>query len=105
MVVDAAIVVLKILIDYAKGLTYHGSCLSWCRKYGCCVCFSLTTVMVFIPILIMELEVGQLFRDIATLSVSFCYLTGFHHRHSCPFNRLLRKTEGKDPPKNGEFPP
>ncbi len=67
MVVDAAIVVLENIYRLREqGLSrreaaYRGAAEVW----GAVFVSALTTVMVFIPILIMELEVGQLFRDIA----------------------------------------
>ncbi len=73
MVVDAAIVVLENIYRLrergmpAAAAAYEGARQVW----GAVLVSALTTVMVFIPILIMELEVGQLFRDIAVaISVS-----------------------------------
>ncbi|MCT8162101.1 efflux RND transporter permease subunit [Pseudoruegeria sp. SHC-113] len=73
MIVDAAIVVLENIYRLQeKGMrrreaAYHGAKQVW----GAVLVSALTTVMVFIPILIMELEAGQLFRDIAVaISVS-----------------------------------
>ncbi|HMB75796.1 MAG TPA: efflux RND transporter permease subunit, partial [Kiloniellaceae bacterium] len=73
MVVDAAIVVLENIFRLqqsgkpAREAAYLGAKQVW----GAVLVSALTTVMVFIPILIMELEVGQLFRDIAVaISVS-----------------------------------
>ncbi len=73
MVVDAAIVVLENIYRLRQeGLSraeaaYKGASQVW----GAILVSALTTVMVFIPILIMELEVGQLFHDIAVaISVS-----------------------------------
>ncbi|MEM7696531.1 MAG: efflux RND transporter permease subunit [Pseudomonadota bacterium] len=73
MVVDAAIVVLENIYRLRqKGLSameaaYEGAKQVW----GAILVSALTTVMVFIPILTMELEAGQLFRDIAVaISVS-----------------------------------
>ena len=73
MVVDAAIVVLENIYRLRQeGLSradaaYQGAAQVW----GAILVSSLTTVMVFIPILVMKLEVGQLFRDIAVaISVS-----------------------------------
>ncbi|MGI9500443.1 MAG: efflux RND transporter permease subunit, partial [Geminicoccaceae bacterium] len=73
MVVDAAIVVLENIYRLreagkpARVAAYEGTRQVW----GAVLVSALTTVMVFIPILIMELEVGQLFRDIAVaISVS-----------------------------------
>jgi len=67
MVVDAAIVVLENIFRLRqegrpiKEAAYLGAQQVW----GAILVSALTTVMVFIPILTMELEVGQLFRDIA----------------------------------------
>ncbi len=73
MVVDAAIVVLENIYRlHQEGRSpwqaaYEGTRQVW----GAVLVSALTTVMVFIPILIMQLEVGQLFRDIAVaISVS-----------------------------------
>ena len=73
MVVDAAIVVLENIYRHRERgksraeAAYLGASQVW----GAVLVSALTTVMVFIPILIMDLEVGQLFRDIAVaLSVS-----------------------------------
>ena len=67
MVVDAAIVVLENIYRLRQNgmapaeAAYQGAKQVW----GAILVSALTTVMVFIPILTMELEVGQLFRDIA----------------------------------------
>ena len=67
MVVDAAIVVLENIYRYREmGMkpveaAYKGATQVW----SAVMVSALTTVLVFIPILIMELEAGQLFRDIA----------------------------------------
>lgn len=73
MVVDAAIVVLENVFRLrqdglgAREAAYKGASQVW----GAVLVSALTTVMVFVPILIMELEAGQLFRDIAVaISVS-----------------------------------
>ncbi|MEM1362535.1 MAG: efflux RND transporter permease subunit [Pseudomonadota bacterium] len=73
MIVDAAIVVLENIYRLReqglsrKEAAYEGAKQVW----GAILVSALTTVMVFIPILIMELEAGQLFRDIAVaISVS-----------------------------------
>lgn len=73
MVVDAAIVVLENVYRLrekgksARIAAYEGTRQVW----GAVFVSALTTVMVFIPVLIMQLEVGQLFRDIAVaISVS-----------------------------------
>ncbi len=67
MVVDAAIVVLENIYRLrqqhvpAAEAAYKGASQVW----GAVLVSALTTVMVFIPVLVMELEVSQLFRDIA----------------------------------------
>ena len=67
MVVDAAIVVLENIYRLrergypASRAAFLGASQVW----GAVLVSALTTVMVFIPILVMDLEVGQLFRDIA----------------------------------------
>lgn len=73
MVVDAAIVVLENIYRLRQnGMTrsqaaYRGAAEVW----PAVLVSALTTIMVFIPILLMDLEVGQLFRDIAVaISVS-----------------------------------
>ena len=73
MVVDAAIIVLENIYRLRqqgighKEAAYQGAAQVW----GAVLVSVMTTVVVFIPILIMDLEVGQLFRDIAVaLSVS-----------------------------------
>ena len=73
MIVDAAIVVLENIYRLReegknrREAAYLGAKQVW----GAILVSALTTVLVFIPILIMELEAGQLFRDIAVaISVS-----------------------------------
>lgn len=67
MVVDAAIVVLENIYRLrqegksAREAAYQGAEMVW----GAILVSALTTVMVFVPILTLQLEVGQLFRDIA----------------------------------------
>ncbi|MEE9590810.1 MAG: efflux RND transporter permease subunit, partial [Hyphomicrobiaceae bacterium] len=73
MVVDAAIVVLENIYRLREqGMPPRQAAYEGARQvWGAVFVSALTTVMVFIPILIMELEVGQLFRDIAVaISVS-----------------------------------
>jgi len=75
MVVDAAIVVLENIFRLRQSGFDHreASYLGAQQVWGAVLVSSLTTVMVFIPILVMELEVGQLFRDIAVaISVAVC---------------------------------
>ncbi len=73
MVVDAAIVVLENIFRLRqRGIPIHEAAFEGANQvWGAVLVSALTTVMVFIPILVMELEVGQLFRDIAVaISVS-----------------------------------
>ena len=73
MIVDAAIVVLENIYRLReegksrRDAAYLGTKQVW----GAILVSALTTVLVFVPILIMQLEAGQLFRDIAVaISVS-----------------------------------
>ncbi|VBB68977.1 RND multidrug efflux transporter; Acriflavin resistance protein [invertebrate metagenome] len=73
MVVDAAIVVLENIFRLRQegksriDAAYTGTVQVW----GAILASALTTVMVFIPVLTLELEIGQVFRDIAiALSVT-----------------------------------
>ncbi|WP_370400820.1 efflux RND transporter permease subunit [Sulfitobacter sp. JB4-11] len=73
MIVDAAIVVLENIYRLReegksrREAAYLGAQQVW----GAILVSALTTVLVFVPILIMQLEAGQLFRDIAVaISVS-----------------------------------
>ncbi|MEM0908960.1 MAG: efflux RND transporter permease subunit, partial [Pseudomonadota bacterium] len=73
MVVDAAIVVLENIFRLRQqGMSPTEAAYQGARQvWGAILVSALTTVMVFIPILTMELEAGQLFRDIAVaISVS-----------------------------------
>ena len=73
MVVDAAIVVLENIYRLRQqGMPPRKAAYNGARQvWGAILVSALTTVMVFIPILVMELEAGQLFRDIAVaISVS-----------------------------------
>lgn len=67
MVVDAAIVVLEnIYRNREQGRSRAEAAYRGARQvWGAVLVSALTTVLVFVPILTLELEVGQLFRDIA----------------------------------------
>jgi HAE1 family hydrophobic/amphiphilic exporter-1 len=67
MVVDAAIVVLENIFRLRQmGMPSMKAAYEGARQvWGAILVSALTTVMVFIPLLVMDLEVGQLFRDIA----------------------------------------
>ncbi|MBL6958480.1 MAG: efflux RND transporter permease subunit [Rhodospirillales bacterium] len=73
MVVDAAIVVLENIFRHrqegkpSREAAYEGAKQVW----GAVLASALTTVVVFIPLIMLNLQVGQLFRDIAVaISVS-----------------------------------
>ncbi|MDP6346039.1 MAG: efflux RND transporter permease subunit, partial [Alphaproteobacteria bacterium] len=73
MVVDAAIVVLENVYRHRQAGTEpaQAAYLGAQQVWGAILVSALTTVLVFVPILVMKLEVGQLFRDIAVaISVS-----------------------------------
>ena len=67
MVVDAAIVVLENIYRHKEAghPNAKAAFLGAQQVWGAVLVSALTTVMVFIPILVMQLEAGQLFRDIA----------------------------------------
>ncbi len=102
MVVDAAIVVLENIYRLRESgkptsvAAYEGAKQVW----GAILVSALTTVMVFIPILVMQLEVGQLFRDIAvaiSVSVILSLLVSITVLPALA-NRLLgRAAPGKQP--------
>ncbi|MEL7211285.1 MAG: efflux RND transporter permease subunit [Pseudomonadota bacterium] len=73
MIVDAAIVVLENIFRLREeGLNRRQAAYKGAKQvWGAILVSALTTVLVFVPILIMQLEAGQLFRDIAVaISVS-----------------------------------
>ncbi len=95
MVVDAAIVVLENIYRHRQqGLSaaeaaYMGAQQVW----GAVLVSALTTVLVFTPILIMKLEIGQLFRDIAvaiSVAVTLSLIVSVTLIPALA-NRLLRK--------------
>ena len=67
MVVDAAIVVLENIYRLRQEGKPAIEAAYWGAKqvWSAVLVSALTTVLVFVPLLVMELEVGQLFRDIA----------------------------------------
>ena len=67
MLVDAAIVALdNIYRLHGQGQAPAQAALAGARQvWGANIAASLTTIVVFVPLLILQLEVGQLFRDIA----------------------------------------
>ena len=73
MIVDAAIVVLENIFRLREeGMSRREAAYKGAKQvWGAILVSALTTVLVFVPILIMQLEAGQLFRDIAVaISVS-----------------------------------
>ncbi|MDA0304706.1 MAG: efflux RND transporter permease subunit [Proteobacteria bacterium] len=104
MVVDAAIVVLENIYRHREmgasrtEAAYRGAKEVWPAVFVS----ALTTVMVFLPILVMELEVGQLFRDIAvalSVSVLLSLLVAITVIPALS-NRLLEDPDAKTKPKN-----
>ena len=100
MVVDAAIVVLENIYRLRQEgkpvavAAYLGAQQVW----GAVLVSALTTVLVFTPILIMELEIGQLFRDIAvaiSVAVTLSLIVAITLIPALS-NRLLKK----DPSQN-----
>ena len=67
MVVDAAIVVLENIYRLRQGgaSRIEAALKGASQVWGAVMVSAITTVMVFVPILVMDLEIGQLFRDIA----------------------------------------
>lgn len=67
MVVDAAIIVLENIFKYRQqGLSAFEAAIKGAKEvWGAIFVSALTTVMVFIPLIIMDVEIAQLFRDIA----------------------------------------
>ena len=72
MVVDSAIVVLENIFRHwqAGEDPFEAACKGTTEVWGAVLASTLTTIGVFIPIILVEQEVGQLFRDIA-LAISF----------------------------------
>ncbi|MBB5515518.1 HAE1 family hydrophobic/amphiphilic exporter-1 [Rubricella aquisinus] len=102
MIVDASIVVLENIYRLREAgynrreAAYLGAKQVW----GAILVSALTTVLVFIPILIMELEAGQLFRDIAvaiSVSVLLSLLVAVTVIPALA-SRLLRKGDQKPMP-------
>jgi len=72
MVVDSAIVVLEnIFRHWQSGEDpFEAACKGTTEVWGAVLASTLTTIGVFVPVILIEQEVGQLFRDIA-LAISF----------------------------------
>jgi HAE1 family hydrophobic/amphiphilic exporter-1 len=107
MVVDAAIVVLENIYRLRQEgkpvavAAYMGAQQVW----GAVFVSALTTVLVFMPILIMELEIGQLFRDIAvaiSVAVSLSLVVAITLIPALS-NRLLRKDPSENAPRKLPF--
>ncbi len=90
MLVDNAIVVLENIDRHrrmgkgAVAAAYDGASEVW----GAVIASTLTTVAVFLPVVFMEQEAGQLFKDIA-IAVhlrhhSFAVCVRACHPHACP---------------------
>lgn len=100
MVVDAAIVVLENIYRLRQEgksrseAAYEGAAQVW----GAVMVSALTTVLVFLPLLIMDLEIGQLFRDIA-VAISVAVLLSLVVAITvipALCNRLLKENYSKD---------
>lgn len=99
MVVDAAIVVLENIYRLrqegvpAARAAYEGTRQVW----SAVMVSALTTVMVFVPILLMKLEIGQLFRDIAVAITVAVLLSLIVAMTVIPAlsNRLLKRAVGQ----------
>ncbi|MDH5751717.1 MAG: efflux RND transporter permease subunit [Deltaproteobacteria bacterium] len=78
MVMDAAIVVMENIDTWRKkGQSRFDSLLKATREvYGAILASTLTTVAVFLPVVFVEDQAGQLFRDIA-LAIVFAILLSF----------------------------
>ncbi len=100
MVVDAAIVVLEnIYRQRQEGKPVEAAAFLGAQQvWGAVLVSALTTVLVFTPILVMRLEIGQLFRDIAVAISVAVILSLIVAVTLIPAlsNRLLRK----DPSRN-----
>jgi len=77
MVVDSSIVVLEnIYRHYQSGESRFEAALNGTREVmGAIVASTCTTIAVFVPVVFMEEEVGQLFRDIAIAIASAVFLS------------------------------
>jgi hydrophobic/amphiphilic exporter-1 (mainly G- bacteria), HAE1 family len=99
MLVDNAIVVLENIDRHRKmgkeafRASYEGAKEVW----GAILASSATTVAVFLPVVFVEEEVGQLFRDIAIAVTVAITLSLFVSVFAIPMlsNRLFRLTEGR----------
>ncbi|MCP5003447.1 MAG: efflux RND transporter permease subunit [Planctomycetes bacterium] len=72
MVVDSAIVVLENIYRHWQlgENSFSAACKGTSEVWGAVLASTLTTIGVFIPVILVEQEVGQLFRDIA-IAISF----------------------------------
>ncbi len=98
MVVDNAIVVLENIFRHVElGKAPARAALDGAREvWGAVLASTLTTIAVFIPILLIQEEAGQLFRDIA---LAICAAVGLSLIVSitvipCAAARILRRTQG-----------
>jgi len=104
MVVDAAIVVLENIYRLRQKGKSPGEAayLGASQVWGAVLVSALTTVLVFTPILIMNLEIGQLFRDIAvaiSISVTLSLLVAVTVIPALANYLFKRKPEYKDVPQ------
>ncbi len=100
MVVDAAIVVLENIYRLRQeGKSPEDAARTGAQQvWGAVLVSALTTVLVFTPILVMNLEIGQLFRDIAVaiaVAVSLSVIVAITVIPALS-NRLLHKSPSKN---------
>jgi len=99
MLVDSAIVVLENIDRHRKmgKDPYHASHDGAKEVWGAILASSATTVAVFLPVVFVEEEVGQLFRDIAIAVTVAIALSLFVSVFVIPMlsNRIFRLTEGR----------
>ena len=105
MLVDNAIVVLENIDRHRKmgKDPFHASYEGAKEVWGAILASSATTVAVFLPVVFVEEEVGQLFRDIAIAVTVAITLSLFVSVFVIPMlsNRIFRLLEGR---KRREFP-
>jgi HAE1 family hydrophobic/amphiphilic exporter-1 len=108
MVVDNAIVVLENIFRHLElGKPPMRAAYDGTREvFGAVVASTLTTVVVFVPILLIEEEAGQLFRDIALAIVGAVTLSLLVSVTviPCASARILKPIEDKGEPKVGARP-
>jgi len=104
MVVDNAIVVLENVYRHLElGKRPMQAALDGTREvFGAILASTLTTIVVFVPILLIEEEAGQLFRDIALAVVAAVALSLLVSVSVIPTSaaRILRAVDRQKPPRH-----